>query len=131
MRTPFTGPQLQTKSIHLIFGFTLFRSLLILIFSGNRNIHAITSSGNYELLIELEDYQQHVKTAHYTSFSVGNQTSHYALKVGGYNGTAGTLTSFVPLHDNLEFRPGLTQTGLYSQMLDIAGLRKQGTVLSV
>ena len=49
----------------------------------------ITSSGNYELLVELEDYQQHVKTAHYSSFSVGDQASHYTLTVGGYNGTAG------------------------------------------
>ena len=56
---------------------------------GNKNIHAITSSGNYELLIELEDFQQHTKTAHYQSFSVGDSASVYTLAVSGYNGTAG------------------------------------------
>ena len=62
---------------------------------GNKNIHPITSSGNYELLIELEDFQQHTKTAHYQSFSVGDSASVYTLAVSGYNGTAGKFVLFV------------------------------------
>lgn len=61
---------------------------------GNKHIHAITSSGNYELLVELEDFQQHIKTAHYSSFSVGDSGSVYRLSVSGYNGTAGDSLMF-------------------------------------
>ena len=59
--------------------------------AGNRNIHAITKSGKYELRVELEDFQKHEKIAHYSSFSVGDAASNYKLTVDGYNGTAGQL----------------------------------------
>ncbi|XP_045166315.1 fibrinogen C domain-containing protein 1-like [Mercenaria mercenaria] len=61
---------------------------------GNRNIHAITKTGKYELLVELEDFQKHVKYAHYSSFSVGDAASDYRLSVDGYNGTAGDSLVF-------------------------------------
>ncbi|XP_060557149.1 ficolin-3-like [Ruditapes philippinarum] len=68
---------------------------------GNRNIHAITKSGKYELRVELEDFQKHVKFAHYSSFSVADAASHYKLTVDGYNGTAGDSLIFD--HNGHEF----------------------------
>ncbi|KAK3608328.1 hypothetical protein CHS0354_030781 [Potamilus streckersoni] len=61
---------------------------------GNRYIHEITSSGEYELLVILEDFQKHVKTAHYNHFQVGSATESYKLDVSGYNGTAGDSLIF-------------------------------------
>ncbi|XP_061188699.1 fibrinogen C domain-containing protein 1-like [Saccostrea echinata] len=56
---------------------------------GNENIHAITSQCKYELKIILTDYQQHTKVAKYSSFSVGDKSTKYALTIAGYSGDAG------------------------------------------
>ena len=58
-------------------------------FAGNKNIHAITSNGEYELLVVLTDFQSNTKKARYDSFSVKDASTSYQLDVSGYSGDAG------------------------------------------
>eukprot|EP00105_Crassostrea_gigas_P023117 XP_011442851.1 PREDICTED: fibrinogen C domain-containing protein 1 [Crassostrea gigas] len=62
--------------------------------AGNDVIHAITSQCKYELKIILTDFQQHTKIAKYSSFSVGDKSTKYALSISGYSGDAGDALVF-------------------------------------
>ena len=62
---------------------------LYFFFAGNKNIHAITSNGEYELLVVLTDFQSNTKKARYNSFSVKDASTNYQLDVSGYSGDAG------------------------------------------
>ena len=55
---------------------------------GNEKIHTITSSGDYELRVELK-YQGESKYALYESFALAGEDNNYAITVGWYSGTAG------------------------------------------
>lgn len=56
---------------------------------GLDNIHRITSQGRYELRVDMRDGQE-AAFAHYDKFSVEDSRSLYKLRIGAYNGTAGT-----------------------------------------
>ncbi|CAC5400102.1 Ryncolin-4,Angiopoietin-related protein 7,Angiopoietin-related protein 1,Ficolin-3,Ficolin-1-B,Techylectin-5A,Ficolin-2,Ryncolin-1,Tenascin-R,Fibrinogen-like protein 1,Angiopoietin-1,Fibrinogen C domain-containing protein 1-A,Ryncolin-3,Tenascin,Fibroleukin,Fibrinogen C domain-containing protein 1,Techylectin-like protein,Ryncolin-2,Techylectin-5B,Angiopoietin-related protein 2,Angiopoietin-2,Microfibril-associated glycoprotein 4,Ficolin-1-A,Ficolin-1,Fibrinogen C domain-containing protein 1-B,Angiopoietin len=56
---------------------------------GNKYINILTSSGNYKLLIYLEDFEGNWRYAEYSVFSIGNATTNYILNISGYCGTAG------------------------------------------
>ncbi|CAG2242706.1 Ficolin-1-A,Angiopoietin-1,Fibrinogen C domain-containing protein 1,Ryncolin-1,Tenascin-N,Angiopoietin-related protein 7,Ficolin-3,Fibrinogen C domain-containing protein 1-B,Fibroleukin,Fibrinogen-like protein 1,Ficolin-1,Angiopoietin-4,Tenascin-R,Ryncolin-2,Techylectin-5B,Fibrinogen C domain-containing protein 1-A,Fibrinogen-like protein A,Ryncolin-3,Angiopoietin-2,Ficolin-2,Tenascin,Techylectin-5A,Ryncolin-4 [Mytilus edulis] len=58
---------------------------------GNDKIHILTSGGyyNFELRIDLADFDGETRYALYRKFSVGNAGSKYKLEVGGYSGNAG------------------------------------------
>ena len=45
--------------------------------------------GNYELRIDLEDWDGETRYAHYSLFDIGGPENNYALAVGGYTGNAG------------------------------------------
>ncbi|XP_041379713.1 fibrinogen-like protein 1, partial [Gigantopelta aegis] len=50
---------------------------------GNRDIHRITSQGNYELRIDMDnDY------ALYKNFTIASEEDDFRLHVGSYSGTA-------------------------------------------
>ena len=55
---------------------------------GNENIHIITSSGKYELRVELR-YQGQSKFAVYDRFSLAGESDNYRMALGKYSGTAG------------------------------------------
>ena len=55
---------------------------------GNEKIHAITSTGRYELRVDLK-YNGQSKYARYDRFSIADESSNYKLTVGSYSGTAG------------------------------------------
>ena len=55
---------------------------------GNENIHIITSSGEYELRVELK-YQGQSKFAVYNRFSLAGESDNYRITLGKYSGTAG------------------------------------------
>ena len=67
---------------------------------GNENIHTITSTGVFELRIDMM-YNGNFAFAHYDSFSVGNEKSNYVLHVAHYDGTAGE--SFIEKHNGMPF----------------------------
>lgn len=62
----------------------------MLLSAGLDNIHRISSQGRYELRVDMRDGQE-AAFAYYDKFSVEDSRSLYKLRLGGYNGTAGTL----------------------------------------
>ncbi|GFN91228.1 fibrinogen-related protein 3-2 [Plakobranchus ocellatus] len=59
---------------------------------GNDNIHTITSSGTYELRVDLK-FQGKSAFAHYSKFSIDGEDKNYGLRLGDYDGTAGNPLS--------------------------------------
>ncbi|KAM4662330.1 tenascin isoform 2-T3 [Discoglossus pictus] len=62
-------------------------------FMGLENLHKITSQGQYELRVDLEDLGEKAYAV-YDKFSVGDAKSRYRLKVDGYSGTAGDSMTY-------------------------------------
>lgn len=58
--------------------------------TGLENLHKITSQGQYELRVDLQDRGE-TAYAVYDRFSVGDAKSRYRLRVDGYSGTAGDI----------------------------------------
>ncbi|RUS69121.1 hypothetical protein EGW08_023119 [Elysia chlorotica] len=56
---------------------------------GNENIHTITSSGQYELRVDLES-----TFARYDRFFLASEADKYRLHLGSYSGTAGDHLAF-------------------------------------
>jgi hypothetical protein len=57
--------------------------------TGLDNIHRITAQGRYELRVDMRDGQEAV-FAYYDKFAVEDSRSLYKIRIGSYNGTAGT-----------------------------------------
>ena len=60
---------------------------------GNANIHALTRYGSWELRVDLQ-YKGNSTFARYDSFSIGDETTNYVLRLGEYSGTAGDDLSY-------------------------------------
>lgn len=61
---------------------------------GNENIHLLTSTGNFQLRIDLEDFDNNRVYATYSDFRLGGESEKYPLFLGGYTeGTAGDSLS--------------------------------------
>lgn len=56
---------------------------------GNKYTNILTSSGKYELRVNMIDKNKKKWYAVYKTFIVGDPTSKYTLTVGGYSGNAG------------------------------------------
>ena len=56
---------------------------------GLQNLHSWTNSRQYELRIEITDYDGEAAYAHYKRFYVEGEDQGYRLHVSGYRGTAG------------------------------------------
>ncbi|VDI73471.1 Hypothetical predicted protein [Mytilus galloprovincialis] len=67
---------------------------------GNKHIHSLTSSGKYELRIDLTDMSNTKKYAVYKKFVVGGAASKYKLTVGDYSGDAGDQMTY---HNGMKF----------------------------
>lgn len=55
---------------------------------GNDNIHTLTSTGEYELRVDMR-YGGMSKYAHYSKFALSDESDNYSLTLGPYEGTAG------------------------------------------
>ncbi|VDI31771.1 Hypothetical predicted protein [Mytilus galloprovincialis] len=67
---------------------------------GNKHIHSLTSSGKYELKIDLTDLSNTKTYAMYATFVVGDAASKYKLIVGNYSGNAGDQMAY---HNEMKF----------------------------
>ncbi|RMX43467.1 hypothetical protein pdam_00001885 [Pocillopora damicornis] len=67
---------------------------------GLENIRRLTSSEDYELRIDMEDFTGTTVYAEYTLFEVESEGSNYKLNLGSYSGTAGDSFSY---HDGYPF----------------------------
>lgn len=65
--------------------------------SGLSNLHKLTTSGQYELRVDLRDGSESAY-AYYDKIVVGEPRSRYKLQIGSYSGTAGEPWQFLPLH---------------------------------
>ncbi|XP_075691098.1 ficolin-1-like isoform X2 [Rhinoderma darwinii] len=72
-----------------------FGSRLSEFWLGNDNIHEITSSGTWELRIDLQDFDTFNYFATYQAFKVMGETEKYKLVLGGFiSGNAGDSLSY-------------------------------------
>lgn len=72
----------------------VFFPLVFLSSAGLKQIHALSVQGNYELRIDLEDFENSTAYAQYGTFGVGlfsvdPDDDGYPLTVGDYSGNAG------------------------------------------
>ncbi|XP_029285366.1 fibrinogen-like protein 1 [Cottoperca gobio] len=56
---------------------------------GNTLLHDLTSRGNYDLRIDMEDFEGNQRYAEYKNFKVDDEKDQYQLHVGDYTGNAG------------------------------------------
>lgn len=61
---------------------------------GLEPIYQLTSRGDHELLVLLEDWGGRGARAHYDSFSLEPESDHYRLRLGQYHGDAGDSLSW-------------------------------------
>ncbi|CAC5390727.1 Fibrinogen-like protein 1,Fibrinogen-like protein A,Ficolin-2,Tenascin-R,Ficolin-3,Ficolin-1,Angiopoietin-4 [Mytilus coruscus] len=61
---------------------------------GNKNIAQLTSEGNHELRIDVEDWDGNKRYAVYRNFSIGDAPTKYRLNIGDYSGNAGNGMGF-------------------------------------
>ncbi|XP_062855852.1 fibrinogen-like protein 1 [Trichomycterus rosablanca] len=60
---------------------------------GNDNLHYLTSQGEYNLRINLEDFEGRHRFATYKKFKVDSEENRYQLQFGEYTGNAGDSLS--------------------------------------
>ncbi|KAM6971816.1 LOW QUALITY PROTEIN: fibrinogen-like protein 1 [Aplochiton taeniatus] len=63
---------------------------------GNDPLHYLTSQGNYELRIDMEDFEGNRGYAKYKNFRVDDEKDQYQLHVGEYTGTVGDALAASP-----------------------------------
>ncbi|XP_053552062.1 ficolin-1-B [Bombina bombina] len=69
---------------------------------GNDNIHRLTSSGIFELRVDLTDFDNNQTYALYKNFSITGESQNYTLRLGSfYGGTADD--SLFKVHNNKAF----------------------------
>lgn len=56
---------------------------------GNDALHYLTSQGNYDLRIDMEDFEGNQRYAEYHNFKVDHEKDQYQLHLGEYTGNAG------------------------------------------
>ena len=70
---------------------------------GNRNIHEMTSQGDYRLRIDLEDWNGNKKFAIYNNFIMGSAESGYMLTYSGYGSDSTLIDSLTRPHKGKKF----------------------------
>ncbi|XP_075041742.1 ficolin-2-like [Mixophyes fleayi] len=68
---------------------------------GNDNIHRLTSNGNFELRVDLEDFDNNHGNAVYKDFRLGGESEKYTLHLGNY--TTGNAGDSLSIHRNQKF----------------------------
>ncbi|XP_041836804.1 fibroleukin isoform X2 [Melanotaenia boesemani] len=61
---------------------------------GNAALHALTSTGQHQLRVELEDWHQQKRQATYNNFKVASESQRYRLTAREYSGDAGNALSY-------------------------------------
>ncbi|XP_031746598.1 ficolin-1-B isoform X13 [Xenopus tropicalis] len=78
-----------------------FGSQLSEFWLGNENIHRLTSSGNIQLRIDLEDFDNNRTYATYSQFRLEPESQKYTLRLGAFTG--GTAGDSLSSHNNKAF----------------------------
>ena len=56
---------------------------------GNDNLHRLTAQGEYELRVDLTDFDDVTGYGIFDTFSIADVSDNYTLTVGGYSGNTG------------------------------------------
>ena len=56
---------------------------------GNANLHRLTAADDALPGVDLEDFEDDIRYAKYSTFKVADDGDNFRLLIGGYNGTAG------------------------------------------
>ena len=67
---------------------------------GNENVYRLTQNRDYELRVDLEDWQGQTRYAKYSYIKVLSESQNYQLDIGSYAGTAGDSLSY---HNGMQF----------------------------
>ena len=68
---------------------------------GLSKIHRLTQDGtDYTLRVDLEDFENEIRYAKYSTFNIGDTTTDYTITVGGYSGDAGDSLVY---HNGMKF----------------------------
>ena len=65
--------------------------------TGLITLRRILKEGEYELRVDLQDWENETRHAKYQKFSIGDSASNYTLEVLGYSGNAGVVFVIVLL----------------------------------
>lgn len=65
------------------------KKIFVYICAGLDNLHELTRLENYELMVDMEDFEGNKRFARYSSFKVDNECEGYRLLVSGFNNTGG------------------------------------------
>ncbi|KAM4663341.1 ficolin-2-like [Discoglossus pictus] len=68
---------------------------------GNDNLHKLTSSGTWELRVDLQDFENIKSHAKYSSFKVLGEDEKYTLLLGAFKG--GNAGDSLTYHNNMKF----------------------------
>ena len=72
---------------------------------GNEDIYHISRRENYELRIDLEDFDGDIRQANYTAFTIGPAMDGYRLSVSGYSGDTGNSFDVIAIKGLLPYCP--------------------------
>jgi len=61
---------------------------------GNDNLHRLTAADDMTLRVDLEDFEDEIRYAEYSTFKVADEGDKYRVLIGGYSGTAGDSFSY-------------------------------------
>ncbi|KAE8582227.1 hypothetical protein XENTR_v10020012 [Xenopus tropicalis] len=78
-----------------------FGSQLSEFWLGNENIHLLTSSGNFQLRFDLEDFDNNRTYATYSKFRLEGESQKYTLRYGEFTG--GPAGDSLSIHQNRAF----------------------------
>ncbi|CAL4083346.1 unnamed protein product, partial [Meganyctiphanes norvegica] len=67
---------------------------------GLENMHLLTNTRQYEIRIEISDFEGGEAYAHYVKFYIEGEDEGYRLHIGGYSGTAGDSLANEGMPDN-------------------------------
>ncbi|CAC5371013.1 TN [Mytilus coruscus] len=82
---------------------------------GNQKINDLTSNGLHELRVDLTDFKGNTEYAKYSTFSVGNVSTQYKLKVDGYSGVLDCHRSEIPMKSFIKgpiYQTGSTKSNM-------------------
>ncbi|XP_070566083.1 microfibril-associated glycoprotein 4-like [Ptychodera flava] len=67
---------------------------------GNEQIYYLTNQGDYQLYIEMQDWEGNAAYAKYDNFEISDESDNYRLEVDGFQGDAGDSLTY---HDGQQF----------------------------
>ena len=70
---------------------------------GLENLHQLTSNETWNLVIELEDWDNVTYKAKYETVTVEDEASKYALRLGAFDAPFSTLGDSLTYHNGMKF----------------------------